>query len=88
MQEDPTALTIARGDLQHDLSPWTDDHLRRPDLDEQAVFLFRLEEGNVLGFVVSVREPFAVSGGGFVDGAEGSAQPACGGSVQASTPWN
>lgn len=76
MQKDPAALTVTRRDLQHNLPAGTDDDLRRPDLDEEAVRLVRLEEGDVLGFVLSVREPFPVTRGGLIDGAEGSTEPA------------
>lgn len=76
MQKDPTSLTIPRRDFEHNLPAGADDNLRRPDLDEQAVGLLGLEEGNILGLVVSVREPFPVSGARLIDGAEGSAEPA------------
>lgn len=79
MQKDAASLTIPRRDFEHNLPAGADDDLRRPNFDEQAVSLLGLEEGNILGFVVSVREPFSVSGTGIVDGAEGSSEPACAG---------
>jgi hypothetical protein len=87
MQKDAASLTIPRRDFEHNLSAGADDDLRRPNLDEQAVSLLGLEEGNILGFVVSVREPFSVSGIGIVDGAEGSSEPACGGVSAGRTRW-
>jgi hypothetical protein len=78
VQEDAATLTITRRNLEDDLSTWADDHLRRPDFDQQIVLLLRFQVGDVLGFVVTVGQPFAVTRARFVDCSEGSTEPACG----------
>lgn len=76
MQEDTASLTIACGDLEDDLSTGTDDHLCRPDLHQKIVLLLWFEVRDVLGLVVAVRQPFAVTRARFVDCSEGSTEPA------------
>lgn len=77
VQENTATLTIAGSDLEHNLATGTDNDLCRPDLYKQLVLLLRLEVGDILGFVIAARQPFAVTRIRFVDRSKGCSKPAC-----------
>jgi hypothetical protein len=61
VQKDSTTLTIPRIDLEHDLAPLLDDHLRRPEFYQEFVLGIRFDGQDVFRPVVPVREVVFVS---------------------------